>query len=92
MFERRTAAREDHALRIALEDGAHAVTRDISSGGVYLVLPPGHLLDDWVRIELPLARAGLRMHALGEVLRIERRADGVGIALRLHHVRLASDR
>ncbi len=92
MHDRRLERREPLALPLALDDGVAAFTRDISPGGLFLVVPCGHLPNDWVRVELTLVRSGLRLHALGEVRRIERLANGLGVALQLYRQRLSPSR
>src|SRR4051812_37691160 len=42
--ERRSAEREFIALRLILEDGTSAVTRDLSPIGLYVLLPASHVL------------------------------------------------
>lgn len=71
-----------------LASGMTAVTREIGPNGLYFDMPAGHRLDDWVRVELELASAGLRMSALGEVLRIDRGVRTDGVAMRLHSKQL----
>lgn len=87
-FDRRHRVREPIALRIALANGVGAVTRDIGPGGMYLRMPLDQQLDAWVGLKLDLARAALRLTAIGEVLRIERGERETGVALRLHFMRL----
>ena len=87
-FDRRNGRREPIALRIALADGVVAITRDIGPHGIYLRIPLGRGLDDWVRLEFERARADLRLTALGEVLRVESGEHETGVALRLHSLQL----
>lgn len=83
--ERRLTPREAIQLPVVLADGTRATTRDVSRGGLYLVVPPGTQVEDWVRLEFAVPPVGLKFTAAGEVVRVER--DGV--ALRLHHAHLS---
>jgi hypothetical protein len=86
--DRRQGTREPITLRLALDQGVEALTRDIGPQGLYFHMPFGHVLDTWVRVELDLADAGLHLSALGEVMRLERTPQGIGVALRLHRQHL----
>lgn len=92
LIERRTSTREPLALRLTLADGSRARTRNICPRGLYVVLPPATLVDDWVSVEVTLSPVQLRFRAYGEVLRVERTECGIGVALRLHAGRLHSVR
>ena len=87
-FDRRQVVREPIVLPIVLAKGVTAVTRDVGPHGLYLRMPADQRLDDWVRLELELGRSGLRLSAVGQVLRTERYASGIGVALRLHSLQL----
>lgn len=87
-FDRRHVPREPIALSIVLPNGATAVTRDVGPHGMYLRMPLDQHLDDWVRLEIDLARSGLHLSAVGQVLRTEPGERSVGVALRLHSLQL----
>lgn len=82
--ERRATPREPLAVPIVLEDGSTAVTRNISAAGLFVLLPPGRVLDQWFSFEYDLPQAGLKFAATGEVVRTELAPAGVGVAVRLH--------
>jgi len=82
--DRRAAPREPLELPITLDDGCPAVTRNISTRGVYLTTSPDVQLDRWVFIEYESRETGLRFAAAGEVLRIEPGPQQLGVAVRLH--------
>lgn len=86
--ERRASSRDQLALPVALADGSAAVTRNISAEGLYLTLPAGRAVDDWLRLEVDVPSAGLKFTAAGQVVRIDRGDDETGVALRLHAPRL----
>lgn len=88
LFDRRHGKREPIALTIMLASGVTGLTRDLGPQGLYFHMPLDEHLDDWVRLELDLSRAGLRASALGEVLRIERGERDLGVAMRLHALQL----
>jgi hypothetical protein len=89
--ERRLTPREAIQLPVVLADGTPAQTRDVSRGGLYLIVPAGTQIDDWVRLEFAVPPVGLKFTAAGEVVRIERAMAPAtdGVALRLHHSRLS---
>lgn len=87
-FDRRRVPREPIALPIVLANGVTAVTRDVGPNGMYLRMPLDQHLDDWVHLEIDLPRSGLRLSAVGQVLRTERGERSIGVALRLHSLQL----
>ncbi|TFY96892.1 hypothetical protein [Ramlibacter rhizophilus] len=84
LLDRRAHARESLRLRLRLADGRAARTVNVCPAGLYLLMPPGATLDPWVSIEFVLPSARLRFRAVGEVLRVEPRRRGTGVAMRLH--------
>lgn len=86
--ERRTSSRDQLALPVALADGSTAMTRNISAEGLYVTLPAGRAIDDWLRLEVDVPSAGLKFTAAGQVIRIEHGDSETGVALRLHAPRL----
>lgn len=87
--DRRASSREPLTLPITLASGETALTRDISEHGLYLVVPRGAPVDEWLAFEFAVPSAGLKFHAVGEVVRIEPGVRQVGVAIRLHGPRLA---
>ena len=89
--DRRLTPREAIQLPVVLADGTPARTRDVSRGGLYLTIPAGTHVNDWVRLEFAVPPVGLKFTAAGEVVRMERGIDAStdGVALRLHHARLS---
>lgn len=87
-IDRRQEVREQIALRIMLASGSVALTRDLSPHGIYFHTPLDQFIDEWMHLEFDLDHGGLRVTALGEVLRIERGASFIGVAMRLHGLQL----
>ena len=88
LLERRSKPRESIALKLVANGNAVARTRDVAPDGLYLEVPPGFAIDQWMHIELEFRAMGLLLRAVGEVMRIEREAMHVGVALRLHSTQL----
>lgn len=86
--ERRASPREPLSLPIKLAGGASARTRDISEHGLFLFVPRGETVDEWLSVEFAVPQAGLKFDAVGEVVRIEPGIRQVGVAIRLHRPRL----
>lgn len=86
--DRRTSAREPLTLPITLASGDTAVTRNISEHGLFLEVPRGSLVEEWLAFEFAVPSAGLKFHAVGEVVRIEPGFAQLGVAIRLHGPRL----
>lgn len=86
--ERRASPREPLNLPITLAGGASAQTRDVSEHGLFLYVPRGSVVDEWLSFEFAIADAGLKFDAVGEVVRIEPGLLQVGVAIRLHRPRL----
>ena len=89
--ERRLTPREAIQLPVVLADGTPGRTRDVSRGGLYLTVPAGTHVNDWVRLEFAVPPVGLKFTAAGEVVRIERGTSATtdGVALRLHQAHLS---
>jgi PilZ domain len=85
-IERRREPREALALPLQLADGSAAVTRDISPSGMYLEINCATLQLHRLFFEMHLAEAGMRLTAEGEVLRIDARLGGAGLALKLRQI------
>lgn len=90
-IERRLTPREAIQLPVVLADGTPGRTRDVSRGGLYLTVPAGTHVNDWVRLEFAVPPVGLKFTAAGEVVRVERGIAPAtdGVALRLHQSRLS---
>jgi len=89
LHERRLHLRERLPLGLQLANGQPARVLNASAKGLYILMPPGARIDDWMAIEIvPPAR--LRVRALAQVLRTERIGSGTGVALRLHATRLST--
>lgn len=86
--DRRASPREPLSLPVTLAGGASALTRDISEHGLFLYVPRGAAVDEWLSFEFAIAEAGLKFHAVGEVVRIEPGLRQVGVAIRLHRPQL----
>lgn len=89
LYERRACKRETLQLHLRLADGSTARTRNVCEKGLYVVLPHGVRIDDWISLELTLPSGRLHVCAFGEVLRTEQMDDGTGIAMRLHGTQLS---
>jgi hypothetical protein len=89
--ELRAHPREKLSLRVLLADGSTAVTRDLSMCGMYVEVPLGSRVDDWVSFEFAMPETGLKYVATGQVVRVEPGIDGIGIALKLHEPQLIPD-
>jgi hypothetical protein len=92
LTERRRHTREPLTLRFRLQDGRHARTRNVCEGGLYVIVPPGVRVDEWIALELLLPLSALRLRAVAQVMRTEPLDRGTGVALRLHRQRLLCDR
>ena len=89
MFEeRRVTPREDLALPLKLADGARAITRDISSSGLYFEMQGAHVLSGPVDFELQLPEVSMKFTASGEIVRVELKDGRTGVAVRLIDPRL----
>ena len=90
-IERRSTPREAIQLPVVLADGTPGRTRDVSRGGLYLTVPAGTHVNDWVRLEFAVPPVGLKFTAAGEVVRVEHAIDPAtdGVALRLHQASLS---
>lgn len=86
--DRRASVREPLAIPIRLADGSPAMTRDISTDGLYLYVQAGAVLASWLSLEYEMPEAGLRFTAAGQVVRTEAGRDFTGVAIRLHQPRL----
>ena len=87
-MERRREERVEVALPVTLEDGT-GVTRNVSGSGVYFVCsskPTNHLPGALISFSMQLddsSSGALRVNkasAQGEILRVEQRAEKVGVA------------
>lgn len=61
-----------------------ARTVNACATGLYILLPAGSKVDDWVAIEFLVPPGRLQFRVLGEVVRTERTPQGLGVAVRLH--------
>ncbi|MDP3822981.1 MAG: PilZ domain-containing protein [Burkholderiales bacterium] len=89
MFEEhRTDPREPLALPLTLGDGSAAVTRDISASGLYFEIKGSYSMTGPVLFEMQLAELGMKFSAEGDIVRVERRDDATGFAVKLRQPRL----
>ena len=86
--EQRSEPREPLALPLKLEDGAEAVTRDVSPSGMYLQIRGQHQLGGTIFFEMDLDEAKMKFTAEGRIVRIEHADGHTGIALKLVSPRL----
>lgn len=77
-------------LPLELACGTPAITRDISTHGLYFFVPGEVALERWLTLEYDVPDAQVRFVAAGEVIRTERDDDRTGVAVRLHGPRLVS--
>lgn len=91
MLERRASTREPLVLPVRLADGRAATTRDLSSGGIYLVLHDAGPMDPWLSFEFAVPQVNLKFSAAAQVVRTEPLASGrTGFGMRLHGSRLVA--
>jgi hypothetical protein len=86
--ENRADPRERLALPLRLRDGSHAVTRDISAGGLFFEMAGEHDVHGLVDFELELDELHMRFTAVGQIVRVEHRFNTTGVAVRLTWRRL----
>jgi len=90
--ELRSEPRERIALPISASDGVGGATCDVSATGLYLELcskePLGSEIDLTVELDLGDRTVLLRCH--GQVVRVERRANRIGLAVKVQDSRLES--
>ena len=85
--EQRVEPRERLALPLRLRDGSHAVTRDISSSGIFFEMAGEHDIYGLVDFEMQLPEH-LKFSAVGEIVRVEYRLGSTGVAVKLLAPRL----
>ncbi|WBY02596.1 PilZ domain-containing protein [Ramlibacter tataouinensis] len=88
--ERRASPREPLSLPITLAGDGTAMTRDISEHGLFLYVPRGSAVAEWLSFEFAVPQVRLKFDAVGEVVRIEPGIGHVGVAIRLHRPRLVA--
>ncbi len=81
--EERKDPREALELTVKLSDGTAVRTRDISASGMYIEFHAGYLLAGPLQFEMQLAEMGMKFTAQGEIVRVEHKASGTGVAVRL---------
>jgi hypothetical protein len=86
--DQRAEPRERLALPLKLSDGRHALTRDVSANGLYFEVEGPYLLGRLVDFELQLPRARMKFTATAELVRIDKRGDRTGVAVKLLRPRL----
>lgn len=88
--EQRHQAREPISVPVRWAGGSVGQTQDLSGGGLYFltdqVLQAGGAID--VEIELDTPEGPARLHARGEVLRVEARGERAGVAVKLSECKL----
>jgi hypothetical protein len=88
MFEEhRIEPRESLALPLKLADGIAGVTRDISASGMYFEIKGSYTMTGPVLFEMQLAELGVKFSAEGEIVRVDRREETTGFAVKLRHPR-----
>jgi hypothetical protein len=85
--EQRVEPRERLALPLRLRDGSHAVTRDISSSGLFFEMAGEHEIFGLVDFEMQLPEH-MKFSAVGEIVRVEYRFGSTGVAVKLLAPRL----
>jgi hypothetical protein len=88
--ERRTEPRETVELALCLRDGRRAVTRNVSSSGLFFETEPAPALGDLVDLEVALDTGWgqLCLQARAEVVRLEEGSPGTGVGVRIVDSRL----
>lgn len=90
--ELRSEPRERVALPISASDGVGGATRDVSATGLYLELcsdePLGTQID--LTVELDVGGRMILLKCHGQVVRVERNANRVGLAIKMQDSRLES--
>jgi hypothetical protein len=81
--EQRADPRERLALPLRLLDGSHAVTRDISAGGMYFEMAGEHDVHGLVDFAMQLRELGMKFTAVGRIVRVEHRFGVTGVAVEL---------
>lgn len=87
-IEQRADPRERLALPLRLLDGSHAVTRDISAGGMYFEMAGEHDVHGLVDFAMQLRELGMKFTAVGRIVRVEHRFGVTGVAVKLISPRL----
>jgi hypothetical protein len=85
--EQRLEPRERLALPLRLRDGSEAITRDISSSGLYFEMAGEHDVFGLVDFEMQLPEH-MKFSAVGEIVRVEYRSGTTGVAVKLLAPRL----
>lgn len=87
--ERRAWPRENLAFRIQLADGSMAVTRNVSAGGLFLIVSSPMLIGERLSFEFDMPDIGLKFIASSQVVRVEGGEQGTtGVAVRLDDGRI----
>jgi hypothetical protein len=86
--EQRLAPRESLQLPLTLSDGSPAVTRDISTSGMYLEVDGVMAIDTRLVFEMHLVESNIKFMAEGRVVRVEYHDGSTGIAVKLIAPRL----
>ncbi|HXD42259.1 MAG TPA: PilZ domain-containing protein [Ramlibacter sp.] len=85
--EQRKEPRERLALPLRIRDGRHAVTRNISSSGLFFEMAGEHDLFGLLDFEMQLPEH-MKFSAVGEIVRVEYRFGTTGVAVKLLSPRL----
>jgi hypothetical protein len=85
---KRGESREELCLPLKLVDGTLAVTWDVSSDGMYVMMDGVRQLSGMVFFEMHMPEARVKFSAVGEVVRLDHRGSSTGVALRLSSQRL----
>jgi hypothetical protein len=84
MFEEhRAEPREPLVLPVKVAGSGEAVTRDISSSGMYIEIRGDHDLDGTLFFEMHLDEANMKFTSEGRIIRLEHRDGFTGIAVQL---------
>lgn len=86
--ERREYPRERLAVSVTVSGGMPALTRDISAGGMYVVIAGRHEPKRHLAVALELPEVAMTFRASGRVMRVEHGADWTGVAVRFLDLQL----
>lgn len=88
----RNASRLKNELPILMDFGGSGVTRDISPSGVFFETDAAYTVGSTVHfaIEIVSIAGQMRMECSGTIVRLEKQATKVGVAVKFHSQRLKS--
>jgi hypothetical protein len=77
------------SIPLQMRDGRTALVRDVSEAGMYVVIPRDAPAARWCTLEFTSRQARLHFRLVGEIVRLDRGERTVGMAIRLHRLRIA---